>query len=157
LPEVRILAGATLMASMNATLEITSDLRELPRMRAFLEQTCRQHYGRAVSADELGQVLLAATEALSNIVLHAYQRQPGHPIRIEAEMASDGLAVRLYHRGQAYEGDPGPPPPLEEPREDHMGLYIIHQCVDALAYSRTDAGENCVQLVKIWKDLQAPA
>ena len=37
---------------------------------------------------------------------------------------------------------------LEEPRENHMGLYIIRQCVDSVKYSRTTHGENCVQLVK---------
>jgi anti-sigma regulatory factor (Ser/Thr protein kinase) len=142
------------MASGHATLAITSDLRELPRLRAFLEQACRQHYDPAPDADDLWKLLLAATEATSNIILHAYQRRPGESIRAELEMQPSRLTLRLYHRGHAFEGDPALPTELEGPREDHMGLYLIGQAVDSLTYSRTAAGEHCVELVK---SLKGPA
>jgi anti-sigma regulatory factor (Ser/Thr protein kinase) len=139
------------MVSAYATLEITSDLLELPKLRAFLEQACRQHYGPAAGADDLWQVLLAATEAASNIILHSYGRRPGQPIRVEVEMVPERLVLRLYHHGQGFEGDPLGAGPPDEPREDHMGLYLMSQSVDAVTYSRTAQSEHCVELVKNWK------
>jgi sigma-B regulation protein RsbU (phosphoserine phosphatase) len=139
------------MVSQRATLEIASDLAELPRVRTFLQETCQQHYDVTVIKEDLWQLIVATTEAVSNIIIHAYKRQPDRRIRIEVELFLNRLALRLYHRGQQFEGDTTGPETLEGPREDHMGLYIIRQCVDSVKYTRTTHGEHCVLLVKTLK------
>lgn len=148
---VKILDVHATQASTQATLEITSDLKELPRVRAFLRQICQRNFNLDEIAEDMAQIELAMTEAVSNIMVHAYQRQPGRPIRIKADLFVNRLLIRIFHRGQSFDPDNVAPVDLSTPRESSMGLHIIRECMDQVRYFVTEHGENCVHLVKIIK------
>jgi sigma-B regulation protein RsbU (phosphoserine phosphatase) len=138
-------------ASTQAVLEITSDLKELARVRAFLRQTLARHFDLDAIAEPLAQLELALTEAVSNIIVHAYGRQPGRPIRVKADLFVNRLLIRVYHRVRPFDPDEAEPVDLSTPRENRMGLHIIRECVDRVHYFVTEHGEGCVHLVKIIK------
>src|SRR5205823_6652083 len=73
-------------ASHQESLEITSDLKELPRVRAFLRDVCKRNFNLDEIAEDLSRLELAVTEALSNVMVHAYQSQPDRAIRIKTDL-----------------------------------------------------------------------
>jgi sigma-B regulation protein RsbU (phosphoserine phosphatase) len=135
-------------ASRAYELEITSDLKELARVRTFLREACAESLDLRLVEADLAKLELAVTEAVSNVIIHAYHRQPDSQIRIEVEVYLIRVSVRIYHRGQPFDPDTIAVPPLEGPREGQMGLHIIRECVDQVKYSRARHGENCIHLVK---------
>lgn len=139
------------IASTQATLEINSDLTELPRVRAFVRDLCQQNFDLATVEEELCQVELAITEAVANIIIHAYQRKPDRKIRIKLDLFVNRLSIRLYHRGQTFDPKLVEPTNLDTPRENRMGLHIIRESMDQVKYYSAEHGENCVHMIKIFK------
>jgi len=142
------------VAAVRDTLEIPSDLGQLPRVRSFLRELCRKSCDLNAVGEDLAQFELAVTEAVSNVVRHAYHGQPDGKIRMEVNLFVNRLSMLIYHRGEAF--DPASVPPLspeglDRLGESHRGLYIIRQCVDKVQYSRSKHGENCVFLQKMLK------
>jgi anti-sigma regulatory factor (Ser/Thr protein kinase) len=142
------------MAPVKEILEISSELGELPRVRAFLDNLCRKSPDLPPVEEDLAQFQVAVTEVISNIIRHAYHGQADGKIRMEVHLFASRLSMSIYHRGEAF--DPSTVAELTEEDldrlgESHRGLYIIRQSVDKVQYSRTRYGENCVLLMKILK------
>lgn len=130
--------------------EITSDLADLPRLRNFLRELTRRTYDASTIEEELWELELAATEALSNIMRHAFRNRPAGKIRVEVELYIDKIVLRFFHQGDAFT----PPTEVLEPdgtQENSMGLFLIQRCVDQVQYLRDAQGENCVELTKKFK------
>lgn len=141
-------------ASTQAHLEISSDLKELPRVRAFLREVLVRNFKLEDIKEDLSRLELAVTEAISNIMIHAYQRQPERQIRIRTNLFVNRLLIRIYHRGQSFDPERVEKTSLDTPRENRMGLHIIRECVDQVRYFVAEHGENCVQMVKLIRPKQ---
>jgi serine/threonine-protein kinase RsbW len=104
-----------------------------------------------VDAATIPDVVLAVDEAATNIILHGYQGQEGI-IEIEVEQEGDALVVRL--RDEAVPFDPTSVPlpdltvPLEQRAPGGLGIYLIRQVMDEVAYRITSQGGNELTLVK---------
>jgi len=129
-------------------LEITSELAELKRARAFICSLCDKAAFLRLTEETVSHLQLAVTEALSNIIRHAYRGRSGQPIEIEATADAHHIGLRLCHRGEIFDPKSASPPPLDGSREGGLGLYIIEQLVDELSYSRDEHGRACTYLVK---------
>ena len=94
-------------------------------LRAFLEQS-RIEYGR------VDDVLLAAGEAISNAIEHAYRGADG-TVRLVAFVAARRLVVEVRDSGRwRLEGDP----------ERGRGLGIMRALVDRVSIESTRSGTN---------------
>ena len=82
-----------------------------------------------LSDDQLADLKLALTEAVSNSVRHAYAGGAGF-VSISYELSGDALAVEVVDDGQGF--DPERPPPLEgeELTEGGLGIAIIRTIAD---------------------------
>lgn len=134
--------------SRGGTLEISSDLRELARVRTFLREVCQRGFSPPAVEDRLIQFELAVTEAVSNIIRHGYHGQPGRSLKLAAAPVQDQLTLRITHRGDPFEPGPGAGKTLEGPREGRMGLYLIRECVDEVHYGADPDGESYIFLSK---------
>ncbi len=128
------------------------ELLSVPVMRQVLGDTLR---GIGVNEDSVTDILLAATEACTNVVLHAGQSAPAYTVaatvdsgacRVEVTDAGQGCSSRLrrdrLHRGPVDHGvlDRGPAGHgATERGSDHNGLAesgrgfaIMRECVDAV-------------------------
>jgi serine/threonine-protein kinase RsbW len=78
-----------------------------------------------VSDDELGDIALAVSEALTNAVMHAFTGRPGGTVTVSAEVAGDELEVVVQDNGSGM-----------RPRTDSpglgLGLPIIAQVTTAV-------------------------
>ena len=127
-------------------LEITSDLGELERVRAFVRGFCGRVSPDRLAASRVDMIELAVNEAVVNIIKHACRGAPGETIRLRAGLSADRLVFRLYDRGRRFDPAAAPPPAFDGSRDHGFGIYIIGQVVDELEYSRGKNGENCTIL-----------
>jgi serine/threonine-protein kinase RsbW len=88
----------------------------------------------ALSDEQLADLKLALTEAVSNSVRHAYADGAGY-VSIAYELTGDALAVEVVDDGKGF--DPDRPPALEgeELTEGGLGIAIIRTIADEFELS----------------------
>jgi phosphoserine phosphatase RsbU/P len=129
-------------------LEIRSDLEDLRRARAFVREFSRQVPGDLLDQDKVAGRELAANEAASNIMKHAYHGRTDQRIELEADAYPDRVSIRLHHLGDSFDPATVPLPALDGSRESGFGLYLMAKTVDEVLYSRDERGWNCITLIK---------
>ena len=126
------------------------ELVSVPVMRRVLGDTLR---GIGVNAESVDDILLAATEACTNVVLHAGQSAPAYSVaatvdnagcRVEVTDAGQGCRPRPV-RARRAKADHG------ELAESGRGFEIMQACVDDVKL-RTAPGQGT--LVVLDKRLQ---
>jgi serine/threonine-protein kinase RsbW len=101
------------------------ELLSVPVMRQVLGDTLR---GIGVTEDSVDDILLAVTEACTNVVLHAGQSAPAYTVAATV----DNLACRV-EVSDAGQGCPGPRRPERgQLAESGRGFAIMEACVDAV-------------------------
>ena len=148
LTSVAIRIGEQPVAEARAEVEICSDLRELRHVRQFVRQFCGAMKGPQPSEDFIDALELAANEASSNIMRHAYHGRADQSIHIEAEAGVHAVTVTLRHLGAGFDAATVAPPVPDGTRECGFGTYIIFRSVDQVRYYRDERGRNCIALVK---------
>ena len=132
---------------VRAEIEISSDLEELARARAFVREVCTSLANPP--ADEIiDQLELATTEAASNVMRHAYGGRTDRRIQLEAEAFDDRIVVRLHHLGQSFDPAAVRPPVFDGTQEGGFGMYIISQSMDEVRYHRDERGRHCISMIK---------
>ena len=132
---------------MRAEIEISSDLTELTRARAFVREVCARLAG-PVDEDTVSQLELAMTEAASNVMRHAYGGRTDRRIQLAAEVYEDRIVLRLHHLGQSFDPAAVRPPKFDGTEEGGFGMYIISQTMDEVRYHRDERGRNCISMIK---------
>src|SRR5262249_26076640 len=123
-----------------------SDVQQLASIRTFVRAACERAWG--AGREEFAQLELALAEAAANVMLHAYEREPGRPIEVVVEASSDEIRVCLYHEGRDFDPDAVAPPVFDGSRESGFGMYLIKQAVDEAAFFSDDNGRRVIRLVK---------
>jgi anti-sigma regulatory factor (Ser/Thr protein kinase) len=129
-------------------LKLESRLHELERLRVFLLDLSRQSDRPELVEEALPAVQLAAHEALTNIIQHAYGGQPIGPIHVEAELSSEKMVVTLSHYGRGFDPEEVPVPSFDGSRESGFGLYIVRESMDEVEFLDEPQGRKGVRLVK---------
>jgi len=123
-------------------LEITSDVAELPSVRDALRAWAAGHgWAEGQTAD----VVLAVDEALSNVIRHGYQGQPGHRIEIAARVLRDRahgeeIEIRIRDFGKQVPLEEICGRDLDDLRPGGLGVHIIRSLTDSAEYSHAAGG-----------------
>lgn len=131
-----------------SSLKVIADVKNLALIRNFVEETAT-----ALGADPrlVLEVVLAANEIATNIMLHGYQGQAG-PIEIEVGQADNALIICLRDQAPAFDPTTAPLPDLNLPLEERplgkMGIYLARQLMDEMTYRLNPQGGNELTLVK---------
>ena len=141
----------------STAFEVRSQLDALVDLRAFL-RTFVESSGTPSPLDEdaLDEVLLAVTEAASNVIRHAFRGQPDGTLQVRADFHPDRLRLQLIHNGIPLDPDMVVPPSLDGSRESGFGLFIIEQAMDEVRYTRDGTGRTVVRLSKFRTDRGSP-
>ncbi len=104
------------------------ELLSVPVMRQVLGDTLR---GIGVSEDSVADILLAATEACTNVVLHAGQSAPAYTVAATVDKAACRVEVTDAGQGcsKRWRGRPRRSADLAE---SGRGFAIMRACVDAV-------------------------
>lgn len=133
---------------IETALRVLADLKELAAIRRFIQETAT-----ALRADPaaIADAVVAVNEAVTNIIVHGYQDQPGM-IEIELRREVDTLVVRLYDQAPSFDPLTVSPPDLTLPLEKRpfgkMGVYMIRQLMDEVTHRVTPQGGNELTLIK---------
>ena len=127
---------------------LDSDLQELARARRFVHDSTRSLTNKKMPEESIEQLQLAVTEAVANIIKHAYGGEKGNQIEVIAESFAGGIQVILHHWGESFDPSSVPPPVFDGSSESGFGLFIISKCVDFFGYSTDKQNRNTIRLIK---------
>jgi PAS domain S-box-containing protein len=110
-------------------------------------------YGEAYA----GQIELATSEIVTNIISHAYRQRSGE-LRIRLTLEMDRLRIDTYDDGDAFDINQVPEPDLDPdpdaPQEGGFGLFLVRQVTDEVTYEPGTAEGNHWRIVKFATDEQ---
>lgn len=129
------------------SLNITSHVDNLAEARQLVEDA-GERFGCETEA--VAEMVLAMNEAVTNIIVHGYQNHRG-AINIEVEQSHGDFIVRLRDQARLYDPTKRPDPDINMPLHlrpyGGMGVYMMRNLVDELAYRTLDGGNELI-LVK---------
>lgn len=112
------------------------------------EWVCERARVDGFDEEAIAEIALAVSEAVSNIVLHAYAgRTDG---RIEATLTVDDMALTLRLRDYGRKFDPSAyqSPDLDTPAEGGYGIFLMRTVMDEVRYETGHAEGTELVLVK---------
>lgn len=130
-------------------LVVTSALAELPRVIDFV---CRACDSAAVPEDVAFACQLAADEACTNIMEHAYHGRTDGEIRIACWVGEDQITLQFRDNGVAF--DPGA---VEKPdlkgdltkrQIGGLGLHFMRSLMDQVRFEFDPATGNTLTMIK---------
>lgn len=113
---------------------LPAEARMLVEMRGSLRRWLRQS---GISREDENEILVAAGEALSNVVQHAYPEAPGEMV-LSARLASDSVELVVEDRGAWH-------PDAEQ--DGGWGLRLMYELMDSVEVEHTAEG-TAVRMVR---------
>jgi len=92
---------------------------------------------------------LALTEALSNVMRHAYGGKENYEIHLTLLVDDRGVCVDIHDFGPTFDYEQLTPVNLDEPREGGYGVFMIESLVDEVAREPGKPRGNWLRLTKL--------
>lgn len=130
-------------------IEVKTHLDRLGEIRDFVEA----HIDVAgMSADRVGELVLAVDEAVSNIIMHGATSAEG-AIEVQVMERPEAITVQIRDNGPLFDPTRVDDPhleisPLVREKVGGFGLYLLNTLVDQVAYRVTEEGWNELVLLK---------
>lgn len=97
------------------------------------------------------ELVFAINEAITNVLVHGYQGQPGH-IVVEVRRDDATLAVCLHDQAQPFNPTAVPTPdttlPLAQRQPGGLGVHLMRQFTHQMQHRVRPEGGNELKLVK---------
>jgi serine/threonine-protein kinase RsbW len=118
-------------------LVVPADLAELGRVRAFVRERAAD---AGFDSTALGEIGLAVTEAVSNVIRHAYNSDASQDVSVEVNVDEQDLIIEIIDQGHTPDGLPEGEPDLDDPGPGGYGVYLIRTVMDEVQWSRQARG-----------------
>jgi len=123
-------------------------MSDLAKMKGFIVNAAVELGAEFELASEMD---IAAEEAITNILLHGYDHEPGL-IWLTVKRQSADLHVHIRDQGLTFDPTDFPQPDIQIPLESRpyggMGIHMMRSFTDKLAYHRTADGMNELIITK---------
>jgi anti-sigma regulatory factor (Ser/Thr protein kinase) len=118
--------------SFSATLTIPSRVAAIDDARRWVS-------GHLAGRDEedVWKVELALTEALSNVIRHAYGGDETREVELALRLDGDRLELEIAHEGEPFDRAGYSPPDLDAVGTGGYGLFLIEELVDEVDFEGT--------------------
>jgi anti-sigma regulatory factor (Ser/Thr protein kinase) len=127
------------------TLRLPSDPKYLPLVRAVV------HEGAELAGfdQELThRILLAVTEAMTNVIRHVYNGSTEQRIDMELTVGEGRLDLALTDYGEFVDPKKIASRPLGDVRPGGLGVHLIQSTMDKVEYRKNAHGGTTLTLVK---------
>ena len=129
-------------------LLLASNPREIRKVEKFLQEA-----GKRLSLDDgtLYRLLVAATEAVNNAILHGNGSDPDKQVHVRLRSSTRQIVLRVEDEGRGFDAT-SLPNPLEEKNlmKDHgRGVFLIRSVMDEVKFLRLKRGAAAIMKVKI--------
>jgi len=130
---------ALILLKPEATLEITSASHNCKRGRQFIEA-----WALAAGYPDLerGRIVLAADEAVTNIIRHTYSSVPDKPILLSADITEGHLHLRLRDYGPPVDAGTLKGRELEDVKPGGLGLHMLKSVFTVVEHSALPDGNE---------------
>ena len=117
----------------------------LPMIRALVrEGACLAGFDDDLTAS----ILLAVTEAVTNVMRHAYGNEVGKPIDFEVTIQPDAFRLDIIDYGTFVDPKQIASRPLDEVRPGGLGVHLIKSTMDRVEYRKNPHGGTTLTMVK---------
>ena len=136
---------------MNDQFELTlvNQRSEVARLLDRLEAFARQH---GLAPRVLHDVQLALEEHLTNILVHGYEDEGEHSIRVHVQLNATDLRVEVADDGRPFNPLEQPAPDLTKPIAERpvggLGIHMMQKSLNGTTYRRAD-GKNILVMMKL--------
>lgn len=121
----------------------------LDEIREFVGEAAR-YVG--FSEKEVYSIQLAADEASTNIIEHAYAGIENGKIEIDCSATGDELKIVMRDRGKSFDPSSVPEPnvkaDLSERRIGGLGMYLMRKLMDEVYYESSPETGNTLTMIK---------
>ena len=130
------------------SLRIKNNLEEIARMSQEIAAWCQK---LALPEEVEFQLDLVLDELVSNVIRHGLKDDNEHLIAVDLCLEGTELAVAIEDDGVPFNPLEAPAPditrPIEERRIGGLGIHLVREIMDNLAYERRE-GKNYLLLKK---------
>ena len=92
-------------------------------------------------------------EAVTNVIVHAYQGEGDHWVDIELLFLPQSLEVHIHHTGRGLKADevvmPDPREYVRHPRKGGLGLLLMSRFMDEIRFTETGEGSECTMIKRV--------
>ena len=138
--------SAMVMASRR--LLVDADLGALADVRRFIRETAADAGANVECLEDLVQ---AVDEAATNAIVHGYRGSAGW-LEVEAGVSGADIIVTIEDAAPAFDPTSRPEPDLSIPpmarTPGGMGVHLIREATDSLAYQPRPGGGNILTMVR---------
>jgi serine/threonine-protein kinase RsbW len=131
-------------------ITLDADFDNLDEIRDFVGEAASQV---GFSDKEIYSIQLAADEASSNVIEHAYAGVQGGKIEIECIIFEGGLKIVMQDQGKSFNPSSVPEPnvkaDLSERKIGGLGMYLMRKLMDEVTYESSNDGKvNTLTMIK---------
>jgi anti-sigma regulatory factor (Ser/Thr protein kinase) len=134
-------------------IALDADFDNLDEIREFVGEVASQV---GFSDKEIYSIQLAADEASSNVIEHAYAGMSGGRLEIECDIIENGLKIVLHDRGNPFDPSSVPEPnvnaDLSERKIGGLGMYLMRKLMDEVAYESSEEGNKLTMIKRVGDD-----
>jgi anti-sigma regulatory factor (Ser/Thr protein kinase) len=126
-------------------LSLASRVEEIDGARRWVTERIR---AAGFGDDDVWALELALTEALANVIHHAYGGDPGQRIELELRVGEERAEVTIRDYGAPFDPHAYEPEPLDTPRSGGYGVHLIREVLDEVAAEPAAGGGTQLRLTK---------
>ncbi len=131
------------------SVELANDFKELIRLNSILEEYCSLNQ---FPSKILFALNLSLEEVITNVISYGYEDEKEHLINVKIRSADSWLEIEVEDDGKPFnpleKEDPDVDAPIEERQIGGLGIYLVRNYMDDLAYKR-NSGKNLLFMKKL--------
>ncbi len=131
------------------TAKYSADFNNLEAIRKFVGEAAEQ---AGFSGREMYSIQLAADEACSNVIEHAYADTPDGVIEIACDIEDGQITIVIHDHGKEFDissvRKPNLSRDLSEREVGGLGVYLIHRLMDEVHFSSSKETGNTLTMLK---------
>ena len=132
------------------SLVLRNETEELERMSEEVSAWCKAN---EISAATEFRVNLTLDEIVSNVIRHGWKDGGEHQLDVRIFLLEDELRLEVEDDATPFNPLEAPPPDISSPLEERpiggLGVHLVRQIMDELAYRRLDGKNLLVMKMKI--------
>lgn len=136
-------------SALNQAIRLDATLEQVEAARDFVGEMAQK---LALSKQEVHDLELVVTEALTNVVEHAYGFASGEAMELQVLAEKGSFTVVIRHDGKDFDPQAKPDPNMQEylaqRRVGGLGLYLMKKLMDEVEYGTDAEGRRMIRLVK---------
>ena len=143
-----------LLTSAMSTIIFDANFDSLDEIREFVGEAARRV---GFSDKEIYSIQLAADEASSNIIEHAYAGIENGKIEIDCSSFDGGMKTVMRDQGKSFNPSSVPEPNVKADLSDRkiggLGMYLMRKLMDEVSYeSSAETGNILIMIKRIGDD-----